>query len=184
MIRSRLIVALVLATACQASTTRPTFGPMPGAAGAQVRLGVPDATRLLAETLQEDSIPVSRVVERDGLIETPWFEVPGYRPFQGRPLGPTVVRVRAWVDPGKAGHSVYTAETVYRVMADPSRPDRELERQVPEDHQVSSVVAEAVRKLLYRFGDPDDIKADSTARAAARRTQPRAPADTAGGQAR
>lgn len=138
---------------------------MPGAVGAQVRLDVPDATRLLAETLQADSIPVARVVERDGLVESGWFSVAGRQPFRGRPLGTDVVQVRGWVDPGKAGHSVYTVETVYRVMADPSRPDRELERQVTEDHPVAIRVDESVRKLLYQWGDPDDIKADSAARA-------------------
>ena len=189
---SATMACVLLAAGCQASTTRPTFGPTPGAASAQVRLEVPEATRILADSLQADSIPVIRVVERDGLVESAWFEVPGYQRVRGRPLGPSVVQVRAWVDVGKAGHSVYTVETVYRVMADPSRPDRELEAPVEEDHPASAKVRETVRQLLYRFGEADDIKADSAAQAlkraqarkadttsAARADTTRAPADTA-----
>ena len=181
--RHRALLALVvIATGCEASTTRPGFQPMPGTAGAQVHLEVPQATRVLADSLQADSIPVVRVVERDGLVESPWFQVPGYQPFRGRPLGPSVVQVRAWVDVGKAGHSVYSVETVYRVMADPSRPERELEAQVEPDHPVSLKVQEVVRRLLYRFGDPDDIKADSAAQVL-RRAQARKADTTAAARA-
>jgi hypothetical protein len=51
------------------------------------------------------------------------------------------------------------------VMADPSRPDRELEAPVEEDHPASAKVRETVRQLLYRFGEAEDIKADSAAQA-------------------
>jgi hypothetical protein len=36
---------------------------------------------------------------------------------------------------------------------------------VAEDHPASAKVQETVRQLLHRFGDPDDIKADSTVQA-------------------
>jgi hypothetical protein len=160
-----VLALVVLAAGCQASTTRPGFRPTPGATETQVHLEVPEATRVLADSLRADSIPVIRVEERDGLVESSWFQVPGYQPYRGRPLGPSVVLVRAWVDVGKAGHSVYSVETVYRVMADPSRPDRELEAPVAEDHPASIKVQAVVRRLLRRFGDPDDIKADSAAQA-------------------
>jgi hypothetical protein len=42
--------------ACQASTTRPTFGPLPGAATGEVHLGPAEATKTLAEALTADSI--------------------------------------------------------------------------------------------------------------------------------
>jgi len=159
----RALLAVLATAACQATTTRPTFGPLPEVATAQVRLEVPQATRALAERLQTDSIPLLRVMERDGLIESEWFVVPGYGKAQTRPLGTDIVMVRGWVDIGKAGHSIYSVETVYRVFADPSRPDRDLEATVPAAHPAAAKVREGVRKLLRQYGDPDDIKADSAA---------------------
>ena len=60
--------------ACQPSTTRPPFPPLPEAAGSEVRLPVPIATRRLAEALKADSVPTRKVKLRDGYIETPWFD--------------------------------------------------------------------------------------------------------------
>lgn len=157
------LMALLLST-CQASTTRPGFAPLPEASTAQVRLEVPAATKALAEALRADSIPVTRVVERDGVIESDWFEVPGFKVTTKRPLGPSVVRVRGWVDMGRPGHSLYTVETIYRVYADPSRPSRELEASLPEGHPARVQVQSVLRKLLQQYGSPDDLKADSIAR--------------------
>jgi hypothetical protein len=161
--RGRALLACLAVASCQASTTRPTFGPLPEVATAQVRLEVPQATRALAEQLRADSIPLRRVVERDGVVESDWFSVPGYATAADRPLGTGVVMVRGWVDVGKAGHSVYSVETVYRVFADPSRPDRELEATVPADHAAALKVRAGVLALLLKHGDPDDIKTDSVA---------------------
>lgn len=161
--RGRAVLACLVVASCQASTTRPTFGPLPEVATAQVRLEVPQATRALADQLQADSIPLRRVVERDGVVESEWFSVPGYVKAPARPLGTGIVRVRGWVDVGKAGHSVYSVETVYRVFADPSRPDRELEATVPTNHPTAVKVRNGVLALLLKHGDPDDIKTDSVA---------------------
>jgi len=154
---------VLLLSACQASTTRPGFAPLPEAATAQVRLEVPAATKALADALRADSIPVARVVERDGVVESDWFEVPGFMVTTKRPLGPSVVRVRGWVDVGRPGHSLYTVEAAYRVYADPSRPSRELEASLPEGHPAQVQVHAAIRKLLRQYGSPDDVKADSIA---------------------
>jgi hypothetical protein len=136
---------------------------MPDAATTQVILDVPEATKVLADALRADSIPVSRVVERDGVIESEWFEVPGLQVSRKRPLGPSVVMVRAWVDMGRPGHSLYNVETVYRVAADPSRPDRELEASAPASNPVQVKVRLALRGLLQKYGSPEDIRADSVA---------------------
>ena len=47
-----------------------------------------------------------------------------------------------------------TVETVYRPMADPSLPDRELERQVPKGHPVAAKVEAELAELLKRYGGP------------------------------
>ena len=141
------------AAACQPNTTRPSFTPLPEAAGTEIRLSVPEATRRLAEALRADSIPVQKVRVRDGYIETNWFRATSGRVVQGRrPIGPGIVRVRAWADPARPGSAQVTVETLYRPLLDPSLPDRELEREVARDHPVAVKVEAVLRRLVDRFG--------------------------------
>ena len=159
-----LFLALV---GCQASTTRPTFGPLPGAATAEVHLGPEEATRVLVEALKEDSIPARFVHEGDGVVVSEWVDVPGYQVSASRILGPGSVRVRAWVDRGAITQadtsSVYTIETAYRVYADPSREERELEQPVAETHPARLKVAKLLQKLVGAYGDAP-VAADSILR--------------------
>jgi len=142
-------------TACQPTTTRPPFPPLPEAPGREVRLPVPAATTRLAEALKADSIPTRTVRVRDGYIETPWFEASNGRPAgQRRAIGPGVVRIRAWADPARPGSSQLTVETLYRPRLDPSLPYRELERQVSGDHPVAKKVDVVLQRLVERFGGP------------------------------
>ena len=100
------VAALLAAAACQPNTSRPPFAPLLEAAGTEVRLPVKDATRYLADALRNDSIPIRRVVPRDGYLESPWFNSNSKRPIKGhRPLGLDVVRVRAWADPSRPGNT-------------------------------------------------------------------------------
>jgi hypothetical protein len=122
--------------------------------GSEVRLAVPEATRQLAEALKADSIPTRTVRLRDGYIETPWFLARTRRETTRRPLGPDVVRIRAWADPARPGSSQLTVETLYRPRVDPSLPERELEREVPRDHPVAKSVEAALKRLVERFGAP------------------------------
>jgi hypothetical protein len=106
---------------------------------------------------------------RDGFLETPWLDARTGRPTSGRRLGPDVVRLRGWVDPSRPGYSDLTVEAVYRPLADPSLPERELERELPPDHPVAKRLAAMMDTLTTRFGDPTTVlnrapKPDSTAR--------------------
>lgn len=170
-----IVLTLVLVSGCQTATTRPGYGPLPGSPTAEVRLTQARATSVLAEALRTDSIPVKRVEEIDGLIESDWFAVPGYQISRDRPLGPGIVLVRAWVDVGKAGHSVYTIETVYRVYADPSRPSREMEEAVGATHPARVKVGKVLEGLVKQYGEPpppppapilppDSARVDTTAK--------------------
>ncbi len=159
-------LSVLLLVGCQASTTRPNFGPLPGAATAEVHLGPAEATRVLADALQSDSITLRFVHEGDGIIVSEWLEVPGYQRTAERALGPGIVRVRAWVDLGVITQadtaSVYTIETAYRVFADPSREERELEQPVAETHPARLKVARLLEKLVRLYGDAP-APADSAA---------------------
>jgi hypothetical protein len=158
-----LLLGYWVAAACQPNTTRPSFGPLPDAAGSEVRLPVREATRRLAETLRAGSIPVSKIMLRDGYLETNWFDARSGRPAGGRPLGERVVRVRAWADPARPGSSQLSVETSYRPLADPSLPQRELERQVPPEHPVAVKVEAVLRQLVERFGGTPPAQAQPAA---------------------
>ena len=53
--------------------------------------------------------------------------------------------MRAWAEPTHPGNSKVTVETLYRPLADPSLPERELDRQVPRDHPVAIKVRAALQ---------------------------------------
>jgi len=154
----RVMLALAVAApgwlACQPATTRPTFTPLPEAETVEIRVSPTEATRRLADVMRDDSIPAARVEVRDGFIESRWFVPSTGQATKKRPIGTGVVRVRAWADPGRPGFALLTVETVYRAMADPSLPPRELERQVPRDHPVATKVRAALQDMLKRYGGP------------------------------
>ena len=173
-------VAVVLAlAACQASTTRPTFGPLPGAATGEVHLGPEEATKVLAEALTTDSIALHFVHEGDGVIVSEWLDVPGYQKSNGRGLGPGTVRVRAWVDMGVITQadtaSVYTVETAYRVYADPSREERETEQPVAETHPARIKIAKLLERIVKEHGGGGPAPADSVLRQPAPPPPPASP---------
>jgi hypothetical protein len=141
--------------ACQASTTRPAFGPVGGSPYVVLETEVSHATTLLADGLKADSIPVSEVYPRDGYLQTPWFDTTTGHPTHSRPLGEDVVRVRAWVDPEKPGFSRLTVEASYRDIVDPSLPERELDRQVSADHKIAKQIQAVLDSLRKRYGEPD-----------------------------
>jgi hypothetical protein len=147
-----IIAGIACVSGCQPTTSRPPFPPKPEAAGSEIRLSVPEATRRLAETLKADSFVIRKVNPRDGYIETSWFQAANGRPTRHSSLGPSVVRIRAWADPARPGSSQLTIETLYRPKADPSLPERELERQVGRDHPVALKVEAALKQLVDRYG--------------------------------
>ena len=165
-VRRSVGLSVICLVACQATTTRPTFDPLPGAVTAEVHLGPEEATRALAEAFKSDSIALKFVHEGDGVIVSEWLDVPGYSVATGRALGPGSVRVRAWVDLGVITQadtsSVYTVETAIVVFADPSRDERELEQPVAETHPARVKVARLLERLTRLHGDAPAVP-DSTA---------------------
>ncbi|MGH7593973.1 MAG: hypothetical protein ACRELE_09005 [Gemmatimonadales bacterium] len=150
----------LLLTGCYPTTTRPAFLPEASAPIAEIELAVPQATRAAALALNADSIPIRRTEPKDGWLESEWFDATTLRPTNRRRLGPDVVKVRAWIDPSRPNFSNVTIETVYRPLADPSRTDRELERQVPVNHRVEGKVLVALGELRKAYGG---VPADTVA---------------------
>ncbi|HWA16084.1 MAG TPA: hypothetical protein VG817_06620 [Gemmatimonadales bacterium] len=162
------IVALTLAAAlasCKPGTVRPSFPPVLGAPKVEIELKTAQATEVLGEILKGDTLPVTRISTRDGLIETAWFRVGDKKATGGRPLGPDVVQVRAWIDPSRTGFSNITLETVYHPLADPSLTSRQLDRQVPKDHPIGKRMNQIVTELARLYNreppaaEPDTVPA-------------------------
>ncbi len=151
-------VSLALVVGCKATTTRPYFPPVTGAPTAEIELTVREATEALADVLKGDSLPVVRVAPRDGLIETAWFDTASRRVTPARRLGDGVVRVRAWIDPSRPGHSRIVLETTYRPLADPSLPERDLDRQVGPDHPIGKRMTEVLTELTRLYSsEPEPV---------------------------
>src|SRR5690606_8621874 len=168
-----LLTLTALFAACSLSTSRPSFQPMPEARVGDLELEIPDATTRLATALEEAGVPIARVAPEDGYFESPWFDTTTGRAVSGRPLGQDVVRVRGWVTPSAHGSSEIVVETVYRPLADPSRPPRELERSVPYAHPVRMRVREAYRAAGARVAIEEPDAVTLAARRAAGRAEDR-----------
>lgn len=147
-------LVLVLLLACQPYTTRPSFGPLQGAAEAVVDLDVAKATTVLAEQLKSDSIPVSRVEPKDGYLETEWFSAVTGQPTNERVLGDSIVRVRGWVNAYGSERGSIKVETAVRPLANPSLPARELDRQAPADNPVAVRVTTILTDMAKRYPVP------------------------------
>jgi hypothetical protein len=152
--RRTSILAVALTAACYPTTTRPDLVPLLEAPRLEVELEVPQATRALALALDADSFPVRRTEPVDGWLETGWFNSVSLQPTADRPLGINVVRVRGFVEPGRANHSVVTLEAVYRPIANPAMPERELEQVVPEWHPVAGRLRRVLETLRELYGEP------------------------------
>jgi len=152
--RVALSPIVLLLLACQPYTTRPSFGPLPTAAEAFVDEGVARTTTLLSEGLVAESIPVSRVEPKDGYLETGWFNPSTGAATDARPLGDSVVRVRAWVNAYGENRASIHAETAFRALANPSLPPRELDQQAPADNPAAVRVASVLAALARRYPVP------------------------------
>jgi hypothetical protein len=155
----RSLLTLLLFCACRATTSRPSFTPLPSATSAEVELDIPAATRALAETLAKDSVSLTTIKEADGYIDSGWLDAETLERTSKRPLGGDVVRVRAWVNPSKQFWSELVVEATYRPLADPSRPERELDVTLPVDHPLQRRIAGTMRKLIEAYGDAEALKA-------------------------
>jgi hypothetical protein len=122
-----------------------------GAIKVEVALPPDLATQELADQLVVDTFPVTVVQLQDGYLETPWFDGGTGTVTNDRPLGPDVVRLRAWIDPGAPRHSYLTVELVFRPLADPSSPDRQLDHQVPNDHPAALRLGRALEVVTTRY---------------------------------
>jgi hypothetical protein len=63
------------------------------------------------------------------------------------------------VNPAKQFWSELVVEATFRPLADPSRPERELDVPLPADHPLQRRIAGTLRKLIEEYGDAEALKA-------------------------
>lgn len=146
-----LTMAMATVLGCDPNTTRPAITPSPGSLTAIIAEDPGEAIGVLAQRLKDDSIPLRRVEARDAWLESPWIDSLGHV-TTARPIGPDVIRLRAWADPAKVGSSTLTIELSWRPYADPSIPDRELDRDVAATLPIAKRVGEVMAQLKKDYG--------------------------------
>jgi len=180
------LLAMVSLLGCRATTERPYFVPFPEAETSEFGFGVIDravtvgqVTDTLLAYLLRDSIPITKVRRFDGFLETGWLDAGTLQPTTQRPIGDKVVRIRAFVDPGKPGYAHVEVETVFVPFPDPSLSAREQEAPVTSVHPVSRRVAAVLEQLKKKYGPPEDSTAKKKGLVAdSARTKSGAPADS------
>lgn len=156
---SRLsILGSLLLAACDPGTTRPDLTPFPEARTIEVLGDRDSALAVLRFALATDSFPIARVSARDHWLESPWFDARTLAPAGTQQLGAGVVKLRGWADPSRQGASLLVVELVYRPMADPSVPSRELERPVPTTDSVYARVGRVLKLVEDSVGAHFDDK--------------------------
>jgi hypothetical protein len=136
--RARAVAALAFAAGAAACASfggaRPAFTPLPDAVVFTSPAPVSAILLTLRDTLTARGLAVQTLVPAEGYLETRWFDLRA-RASVPEPIGDfdRVVKLRFFVDP-VATHARIIAESVRRTGWDPSRPPRDLEVMVAEDH--------------------------------------------------
>src|SRR2546426_9975168 len=130
--QSAIRVVLFVA-ACTPVTTRPDFLPDPQ--GIQVILDARPArvSAEIATLVAAESLQVEQASDRDGYVETAWYDTRSHRSVRGAGDVPDLaatVKIRCWADPYVPGQTRLTLEAVYRPRYDPSPTARGLRSRI------------------------------------------------------
>lgn len=137
----KVLLALALgAAACATGGARPRFGAAPESSIALLRV-VPDTVIVqLDARLRSLGIGVAVAAPREGYLESRWFDLEA-RADAAPPWNrlDSIVKFRFFADPVQ-GRTRLLAEAMRRIAWDPSLPERELERMVPDGHPARALL--------------------------------------------
>ncbi len=163
----RKLAAAALALAllsCRTGGIRPRYAPVPHS----IMMLLPDSAKNVVVTLADRSVAmgftVARYAPNEGYLETGWYDTKTKRPV-GDPFNDLdrIVKLRFFADPWQ-GRTRLVAESVRRIAWDPSEPQHDLERMVPDDHPgralLDSVLA-VVRPPDTTTTQPDTTRANA-----------------------
>jgi hypothetical protein len=137
--------ALLLPACASFGGVRPREVPVAGAVQLVVEPRAMALVQSLDSVVRARGMTVRALAPAEGYLETDWYDLGSQSstrpPF--RDLG-RIVKLRILVDPVQ-GKTRVIAECVMRIAWDPSVPERDLERMVPEDHPGRSLLNEILR---------------------------------------
>jgi hypothetical protein len=133
---------------------RPVYGPLPGSVSLLLD-AAPDAVIVAAQReVRAAGLEVASVAADEGYLETEWYDVVAKRTVDARaPDLDHIVKLRLFADP-KAGKTYLAAECVRRIAYDPSEPQRDLERMVPDSTPAHALLDSLIARLKIVFPPP------------------------------
>lgn len=165
--RARTLVLVAAALAAQAGCARlgglrPRYGPVPGSITLELEAQPDVVIEAAARAVVAAGLRVAHSDPAEGYLETAWYDVRRRRTVSAaaRDLD-RVVKLRFFADP-TAGHSRLSAECVRRIAYDPSEPERDLERMVPDGSPGRVILDSLVAHLRMAYPLPE-TKGNSSA---------------------
>jgi hypothetical protein len=143
----RRLALVLLLGACTPATTRPSFAPYPEALHTIVNAAPAQVTVEAKAWLTAQGLVVQRSNERDGFLETAWYDA------KDSTAVPLRVKLRLWADPDVPRKARVTVEAVFRPSEDPSRTPRDLEVAVPKDSAGQRLAQRFLKALIAKLGE-------------------------------
>ncbi len=150
-----LVLTVVALAACaRLGGLRPRYGPIQGSISAELE-AQPDAViDSAAQELRAAGLSVAVADAPEGYLESSWYDVERKATVSGRARDlDQVVKLRFFADP-TAGHTRMAAECVRRIAQDPSEPERDLERMVPDSSPGRVLLDSIVARLKTAYPMP------------------------------
>lgn len=130
---------------------RPRFGPVPGSIAFELEAQPEAVIVTAAHEIQAAGLKVAVADPAEGYLETSWYDVRTRATVAAtvRDLD-QVVKLRFFADP-LAGKTRVAAECVRRIADDPSEPERDLERMVPDSSPGRGLLDSIVGRLKVAY---------------------------------
>jgi hypothetical protein len=130
---------------------RPRYGPLPGSVSAQLEAQPDVVIGAAARELQAAGLGVAVADPAEGYLESSWYDLDRKVNVSGRGRDlEQVVKLRFFADP-TAGKTHLAAECVRRIAFDPSEPERDVERMVPDSSAGRVVLDSIVGRLKAAY---------------------------------
>jgi len=160
-----LAVAAATVAACATmGGLRPLYGPVPGSVAVELEAQPVTAIVSAANEVRSAGLTVAQLDSAEGYLLTGWYDVARKAGVSGR--GPDlddVVRLRFFADP-TAGRTRLAAECVRRIAFDPSQPEHDLERMVPDSSPGRVLLDSIVARLRAAYPLPAPAGKPGTSR--------------------
>jgi hypothetical protein len=133
---------------------RPRYGPVPGSIAADLETQPDIVIGAAAQEVQAAGLKVAVADPSEGYLETSWYDVRTRATVPGRAHDlDQVAKLRFFADP-TAGRTRLVAECVRRIAEDPSEPERDMERMVPDSSPGRMLLDSIVARLKAAYPAP------------------------------